>query len=332
MEIQELLDFKRDWNIAFKDNNIDLLEYVVDVANKFHPLFDGIDFSPSNDPMIFNNRYIESNLNLRERYNRMCSMGYFKDYSREEYEKNNTKTPPLDTSFREKYLDTQLQNTIAAYGLDVSKFWYLILYVNDYVKDLCVNAFKSGEFLLDELNDMNKNLSEATEVILKKNGRKCFSSVRKEVVNILKIAMEHFINDYNAIMENADENININEKLKEIGLDHFIQNRGILNWHEFVTIDISYRQYKFAEMLLYFLKDKKGVTPPLIKEKVYKERYFFVSMLLYVVGLYEDEEETAKAKWYEPYYNEKENRNLSNLVRSYKNRKFPNSSPKIYIM
>ena len=215
MEIQELLDFKRDWNIAFKDNNIDLLEYVVDVANKFHPLFDGIDFSPSNDPLIFNNRYIESNLNLRERYNRMCSMGYFKDYSREEYEKNNTKTPPLDTSFREKYLDTQLQNTIAAYGLDVSKFWYLILYVNDYVKDLCVNAFKSGEFLLDELNDMIKNLSEATEVILKKNGRKCFSSVRKEVVNILKIAMEHFINDYNAIMEIADENINknINEKL-----------------------------------------------------------------------------------------------------------------------
>ena len=151
-------------------------------------------------------------------------------------------------------------------------------------------------------------------------------------LNNIKYMEIRGINGKNILDISIDEAININEKLKEIGLDHFIQNRGILNRHEFVTIDISYRQYKFAEMLLYFLKDKKGVTPPLIKEKVYKERYFFVSMLLYVVGLYEDEEETAKAKWYEPYYNEKENRNLSNLVRSYKNRKFPNSSPKIYIM
>ena len=42
------------------------------------------------------------------------------------------------------------------------------------------------------------------------------------------------------------------------------------------------------------------------------------------------DEETAKNKWYEPYYNDKTNRNLSLLVARYKNREFPHSVPQIY--
>ena len=328
MEIKELPDFRHDWNIMYKDNNLELLEYVVEVANKFHPSFDGESLSESTDPMTFNDRYIESTLDLRGRYDRMRSMGWLKDWDWEDFEKNNSNAGVLDTSFRDKYLDKQLQNTIMAYGLDVSKFWYLILYVNDYVKDTCVNAFKTGTPLLDELNELNENLADTTEVIFKKNGRLKFSTQRKEAVDILKKAMKYFINDYNNIVRNPDEKIR--ERLQEIGLDNIIYNDADLNLKEFVTIDLSYRQYKFAEMMLYFLKDRKGVNPPQIKEKVYKERNFFVSMLLYVVGLYAEDEETARKKWYEPYYNNKDNRNLSFLVANYKNRKFPHSSPKIY--
>lgn len=330
MEIKELPDFQRNWNIAYQNNNLELLEYVVTVANKFHISFDGIDFSPSNDPITFNNRYIESKLDVKSRYNRMRRLGYFNDYSFDEYTKNHHESNTLDTSFLEKYLDKQLQNTILAYGLDVSKLWYLILYINDFVKDSCVNAIDVGKFLYDELNELNHNLSEATGIILEKNGRKCFSSNREEVLKILDVAMKHFIHDYNSIIENKQEDYL--EQLKKIGLQGKIQNFGILNRNESMNIEISYQQYKFAEMLLYFLKDKKGITPPNIHEKVYKEKHFFVSMLLYVVGLYGEDEETAKKKWYEPYYNDKENRNLSNLVRNYKNRPFPNSHNKIYFI
>lgn len=63
MEIKELPDFRRDWNIA--DKNIDLLEYVVHVADKFHPSFDGFDFVPSYDPITFNDRYIERALTVQ---------------------------------------------------------------------------------------------------------------------------------------------------------------------------------------------------------------------------------------------------------------------------
>lgn len=328
MEIKELPDFRHDWNIMYKDNNLELLEYVVDMANRFHPSFDGESLSESTDPMTFNDRYIESTLDLRGRYDRMRSMGWLKDWSWEDFEKNNSNVGVLDTSFRDKYLDKQLQNTIMAYGLDVSKFWYLILYVNDYVKDTCVNAFKTGTPLIDELNEMNEKLSDATEVTFLKDRKKTFSTDRQEAVNILKIAMQHFINDYNSIVENPDENVR--ERLKEIGLDNSICNSSNLNLHEFVTIDMSYRQYKFAEMMLSFLKGKKGKYPPNFKGMIYREKHSFVSMLLYVVGLYAEDEETAKNKWYEPYYKDKDNRNLSFLVANYKNRKFPHSSPKIY--
>ena len=329
MEIKELPDFRNEWQVMHKDNNLELLEYVVAVANKFHSSFDGFDIYPSNDPMTFNNRYIESTLDLRGRYERKRSMGGFEDCSWEEYEKNYSDRGVLDTSFLDKYLDKQLQNTIMAYGLDVSKFWYLLLYVNDYVKDTCVNAHKEGNTpLLDEVNEMNEKLSEATEVVFKKDGKETFSTDRQATVDILKIAMQHFIHDYNNIIENPDENVS--ERLKEIGLDDVISNSYSWSLHESVTIDLSYRQYKFAEMMLYFLKDKKGITPPNVREKVYKEKNFFVSMLLYVVGLYSEDEETAKNKWYEPYYNDKTNRNLSLLVARYKNREFPHSVPQIY--
>ena len=39
MEIRELPDFRHDWNIMFQEDNLDLLEYVVDVANKFHEVY-----------------------------------------------------------------------------------------------------------------------------------------------------------------------------------------------------------------------------------------------------------------------------------------------------
>ena len=87
MEIRELPDFRHDWNIMFQEDNLDLLEYVVDVANKFHPFYDGESISESEDPMTFNDRYIESTLDLRGRYDRMRSMGWLKDCSWEDFEK-----------------------------------------------------------------------------------------------------------------------------------------------------------------------------------------------------------------------------------------------------
>ena len=304
MEIKELPDFRRDWNIA--DKNIDILEYVVHVADKFHPSFDGFDFVPSYDPITFNERYIERALTVQQRYERACSMGLTCSF--EEYQQKQQYPFVLDADFKDRYSDEQLQNTIKAYGLDVSKLWYLIVYVNDYVKDLCVNAYKLDKPLLDELNTIKEGLSDASEIVLKSKGKKIYSTQKKAVIEILEKSLLQLINNYD----------NERDGLRTV------------NFNESETIEMSYRQYKFAEMMLYFLKDKKGKLQPNTHCKVYREKHFFVSMLLYVVGLYSDNTLSAKNKWYEPWYNDKENRNLSNLVKNYKNREFPHSVGKIY--
>ena len=333
MEIKELPDYRNNWSIEFKTNNIDLLEYVIEVANQFLPYVDEFEMDDSQAPDTFYHRYIERNLTLRERYERRRSMGALQSCSFEEYERMNKDTQQLDTSFLDKYFDKQLQNTIEAYGLDVSKLWYLIVFVNDYVRASRVKATDLGKQLIGELNELGECLSDATTITLEKDSKKCFSSDTVEVIRILDLAFDYFVGTYNKIMTSGDENYL--EQLKELGLNERIDKiKGVNIDTEKVKIEISYQQYKFAEMMLYFLKDKKGITPPHINEKVFKERHFFVSMLLYVVGLYKEDEEEAIIKWYEPtliYNGEiKDNRNLSNLVRNYKNRKLPPLLTNIY--
>ena len=60
--------------------------------------------------------------------------GTLEEYKKREYRK-------LDDSFKEKFLTNEdLQNTIEAYKLDVSKFWYLLLFVYDFIEDIGTNA------------------------------------------------------------------------------------------------------------------------------------------------------------------------------------------------
>lgn len=279
-----------DFEIVYpaNKNEHNLLEYVVKVANKFCPDYDGIDFGPSQHPMMFLEHYKYGHLQLLQ---------------------------------QERYFDEQIQHTIRAYGLDRDKLWYLLLYVNDYIGGF-VGGMPTGKYLIDELNEMKNALDEATEITLKRDGRKSFATERKEVIEILQKAMQHFVHSYNEAteMEDYDE---AKKRLEELGLEKFITNSAGIDIHQRGTVDISYRQYKFAEMMLWFIKDIKPVTPPGVKVKVYRERHLFVSMMMYVCGLYAEEEAEARDKWYELYYRDKENRNLSNLVRSYKGRKWP---------
>ena len=102
----------------------------------------------SSAPAIFANRYAERNLSVEERYERSKEMKTFKgtleEYKKREYRK-------LDDSFKEKFLTNEdLQNTIKAYKLDVSKFWYLLLFVYDFIEDIGTNAPTLNKSVLEE--------------------------------------------------------------------------------------------------------------------------------------------------------------------------------------
>ena len=81
--------------------------------------------------------------------------------------------------------------------------------------------------------------------------------------------------------------------------------------------DISYKKWKFTDMFLFFIERRKAATIPNKKVKVSKDKMMLVSRLIYTVGY--------DGKRYNEEYDSEGNKNrmLSNLLRRYKNEKFP---------
>lgn len=65
---------------------------------------------------------------------------------------------------------------------------------------------------------MVAKLSEATELITKKNGRQNYDTKDVYTLSILKAALRHFINSYNDIGETSKSREELLARLNEIGV------------------------------------------------------------------------------------------------------------------
>ncbi len=303
-----------------------LLEYVWEVALEFNEAPSTLvgDVKTSFAPTIFANRYAESKLTDEERYARHMEM-YPKEESFEEYMEDKYKK--LDTSFKDKFLSNQdLQYTIEAFGLDVSKLWYLLLFVHDYIEDFGSSKLTLLDTTWQELNKVNTKLEEATQIMLKKNGRKSYETERKDIMKLLKTALDYYVNTYKNIMEDDLTEEERLEKLKGIGLLNYIDD-----WSHLVNLNINYhldpshKKWYFTKIFLSFLKNRKARNLPHVKKMVSTDKYMFISRLIYTVGYH--------GKEYNKEYNEKGNKNrmLSNLLRKYNNEEFPTIASRYYI-
>ena len=311
--IEELPDLKIGWYESYKCLDEPLLEYVWEVANHFLPDYEDV----SSAPAIFANRYAEKNLSVEERYKRAKDMKTFKgtleEYKKREYRK-------VDDSFKEKFLSNEdLQNTIEAYKLDVSKFWYLLLFVYDFIEDIGTNAPIMGKSVLEDFATFLTNLCDASSITLKQGNKKSYYTEREDLINIIQIAVHHFSESYTKIINsNKDRETKI-ELLKEIGLKDLIDNSLLskMDFKEKFSLDISHKKWKFTDMFLFFIGNRKATTIPNKKVKVSKDKMILISRLIYTVGY--------DGKRYNEEYDSENNKNrmLSNLLRRYKNEKFP---------
>ena len=318
-QIEELPDLKVAWHESYKCFNEPLLEYVWEVANQFLPDYAETDTGmipvESSAPAIFANRYAERNLSVEERYERSKDTfkGTLEEYKKREYRK-------LDDSFKEKFLTNEdLQNTIEAYKLDVSKFWYLLLFVYDFIEDIGTNAPIMGKSVLEDFATFLTNLCDASSITLKQGNRKSYYTEREDLINIIQIAVHHFSETYDNIV-NGEQGIGLKIKqLEDIGLKGFIDNSLLsqMNFKDKFSLDISYKKWKFTDMFLFFIERRKATTIPNKKVKVSKDKMMLVSRLIYTVGY--------DGKRYNEEYDSEGNKNrmLSNLLRRYKNEKFP---------
>ena len=313
--IKELPDIKLTVEDYYEYREIELLDYIWEVADHFLPNIEGV---MSKAPAIFCERYHQRNLPIEERCERNKRF-YLSNTSFDDYLKIDNK--PLKANFEERYLNNEcLQNTISAFGLDVSKLWYLLLFVHDYIEDLGNNSPAIGKSTLQDFNDFAEKISEATSIILKKNNRKSYTVEKENTINIVQAAIQHYIKSYNDIINSGEV-----ERLNEFN-GSIVSDASHLDFKDRSYLDISYKKWKFAEIFLYFLKDRKAIVPKNSIYNVSKDKMLFISRLIYTVG-YDGK------RYNEPYDNEgNPNRMLSNLLRRYKKEDFPTVTGGYYML
>lgn len=311
--IEELPDINLTIEDYYEYQDIEVLDYVYEVTNHFLPNIDGL---PSKAPAVFCERYHERNLSIEERYERHNKF-YISNLSFDDYQKYHADEKPLKANFMERYLNNrELQDTIKAFGLDVSKLWYLLLFVHDYIEDIGNNSPAIGKSTLQDFNDFANKLSAATSITLKKNNRKSYAVEKEDTIRIIQAAIQHYIKSYNDIVNSDYSREEIIERLNNIG-GSLVDNTHPFSFEEKSVLDISYKKWKFAEIFLHFLKDRKATVPKNSIYNVSKDKMLFISRLIYTAGY--------DTKRYNEEYDSEGNKNrmLSNLLRRYMKEEFP---------
>lgn len=318
--IKELPDLKIGWWESYKCLDEPLLEYVWEVANHFVSYEGDISIAPAK----FVNRYITSKLTPEENVLRLKEMGI--DKSLDDFIAPNFKK--MDMSFKDRFLENEdLQNTIKAFGLDISKLWYLLLFVHDYIEDFGTNAPSLKKSEVQDIDDFVDNLSDSTGIILINEGKKNFDTSEKNTIEFIQLALDYYIKTYNDII---NQNLAPKDKLKllkDIGLNHFLEHGQAIDFENQRTLEITFKKWKFADMFQYFLKDRKADKKNIsnINVKVSADKIMFISRLIYTVG-YDGKRYNEE---YDPDGNK--NRKLSNLLRKYRNEDFPDFANHYYL-
>ena len=318
--IEELPDLKIGWCESYKCLDEPLLEYVWEVANHFVSYEGDISIAPAK----FVNRYITSKLTPEENVLRLKEMGV--DKSLEDFIAPNFKK--MDMSFKDRFLENEnLQNTIKAFGLDVSKLWYLLLFVYDYIEDFGTNAPSLKKSEVQDIGDFVDSLSNSSGITLTNGKKKNFVTSEKKTIEFIQLALDYYITTYNDII---NQNLLQKEKLKllkEIGLNHFLEHGQAIDFENKTNLEITFKKWKFADMFQFFLKDRKADKKKLSQEnvKVSTDKMMFISRLIYTVG-YDGK------RYNEEYHSDcSKNRMLSNLLRKYKNEDFPDFANHYYL-
>lgn len=316
----------KDW---YKYYELPQLEYVLEVARWLVPDYDPTDDSYSPFPLAvadFAERYINSKLTLDERYEREIENNKNFHVCKDDYIMRIKSEQKLDVSFERKYLEAEeLQDTIAAFNLDVSKFWYLLVFIKDYIEDRMTDAPTLDTSTFEDYDNFLVAMEEATEIRINGCNRKKYSTNNKDTLELIKRALSHYAQTYNNLLNENPKDLK--EKLNELGgriMSIGIGNVNTINHDIKETKDISYKKVMFSRIIQRFLKSRKAIIPKNTPYKISKDKMLFTSRLIYIVGYASEYYYKATDK------DGKSNTSLSNLLRKYNNLKLDKLAGRIY--
>lgn len=280
--IEELKDFDR--NIDSYDYKEPLLEYAEEVANHFwgtydptkYVLEDGTEVEgqclPSIVPHDFACRYLDGKIDKRK-----------------------------EASYIES---KEVQDTIKAFGLDSTKFWYMCLMVKDYVDSRTNDAIKLNPThreelvrLIEELDKLHPKFGNHTiscvgtgELYVKVGKDKKFTITDGVTLSLINAAVSFLIGnskDYTNLLDSSSLNFNERESLPRV-----------------------YQIYLFNHYLAWFLKSKKAIKG----FHASKDKSLLISRMTYILGI------TFDDRFYKEYSDTGERNNfLKRYLSKYKN-------------
>ena len=167
-EEQDLM--KMDILDSFNEaNRLDWLRYVFILTHRFYGDFDNSWF---NMTFTFWRRYMQGEIKDR--------------FSKKDYLEN------------DKY--SEIRETVKAFGLDIEKFWYLLLFIYDYVSEKLINSntitdVSTVAFAQNLMKQFEDNEVEDLEIIIKLKGKKIpISDVGK--TSIITMLLEGYFHLY----------------------------------------------------------------------------------------------------------------------------------------
>lgn len=280
--IEELKDFDR--NIDPYDYKEPLLEYAEVVANQFwgtydptkYVLEDGTEvegqYLPSVVPHDFACRYLDGEIDKRKEV---------------------------------VYLESkEVQETLKAFGLDSTKFWYLCLMVKDYVDSRTTDAIKLNPThreelvrLIEELDKLHPKFGNHTisydgtgELSVKMGNDKKFTITDGTTLSLINAAVSLLIGyskDYTSLLDSSSLNFNERESLPRV-----------------------YQLYMFNHYLSWFLKPRKAIKGI----HASKDKSLLISRMTYILGI------TFDDRFYEEYSDTGERNNfMKRYLSKYKN-------------
>lgn len=269
----------------FKDieQEDELLEYVITVADNFIPDVDIQDGNavllPSQAPFLFKRQYNAKKLNV------------FFEYTN--YMKNDG--------------ITSIQAIIHTLGIDSEKFWYLLLFISDYVNGRTLNTCKSSTTPEQDITKFIEMVKQNETSFNKATG---FSHQVPMTLNLQIKGKRLIIENPNTISFIAAA---CNEAMAKLP-QYSLLNQTKFETDNYYTSD-SARIWLFTKMLQYFFEaypqfdNQRGASGSTSKSK-----FLFISKLIYFTKL-----TTNKA------YDEDDD-NLKKIIKQYKDKEIPTSN------
>lgn len=221
------------------------------------------------------------------------------------YDRYNSNAIYLKSKYKEYTRNETIQGLIKSLGLDVDKFWLLVLFLYDYCESTFYHGITMNLSPLEQIRKLNETIHSANENadmnLTLKIGRKKYEIQDSTAIKLLGYILNTYSND------NVDDNY-----FKLINKKHIQERAETLSSSQYIAF--------FARTLFIFFD-----TQPQVKAKRKKganhsiKETDLVCQLIYFTDMSQNE-----------CWKDTENETLKAFLKQYKNYKYPDNISSIY--